>query len=259
MRRFVLPGADLQVGRHLALPADLVKHLRSVLRLGAGDAIQLLDGRGGLASARLLQLEPGAATAEILAVERAPAPELQLALIQGLPKGDKLDWVLQKGTELGIGEFILAPMARSVGKLKAERKGGKLERWQKIVAEAARQCGQPFLPQLQLAGGYAEALAARPADLKLLLWEEAARPLPELLPERPPQRIRVIVGPEGGLTAGEAKLARAAGYQAVRLGPRILRTETAGLAIMAILQYLYGDLSLGQPSHEMPLQGKDES
>ncbi len=250
MRRFILPGADLLPGQQVELPAELVKHLRTVLRLAAGESILLLNGRGGSAPARILSLETGSGRAEILSVVQLSAPALSLSLIQGLPKGDKLDLVLQKGTELGAGQFILTPMVRSVGRINAERKPGKLERWQRIVLEAARQSGQPFLPEVQLVDGFSEALSQVQADLKLLLWEDAALPLPELLPQQPPKRIAVVVGPEGGLTATEAEQGRVAGYQAVRLGPRILRTETAGLAIMSILQYLYGDLGLGQLGSE---------
>jgi 16S rRNA (uracil1498-N3)-methyltransferase len=151
--------------------------------------------------------------------------------------------ILQKGTELGVNEFYLTTMARSVGLLKSERKQKRLERWQKIVQEAARQSRQYHLPQLMAGTSLPEVLSTVEADLKLLLWEESAKPLEEVLPQMPPQRIAVVVGPEGGISQQEADQARAEGYQAVRLGPRILRTETAGLAIMAILQYRYGDFA----------------
>ncbi len=255
----MLPEVDLQPGQQVDLPADLVKHLRTVLRLSAGDGILLLDGRGGSAPARILSLESGSALAEVLSVSRLRPSAVSLSLIQGVPKGDKLDLVLQKGTELGVGRFILTPMARSVGRIKAERKEAKSGRWKKIVLEAARQSGQAFLPEVEVVQDFSTALAQTQADLKLLLWEEAALPLPNLLPAQPPMQIAVVIGPEGGLTAQEAELAIAAGYRAVRLGPRILRTETAGLAIMSILQYLYGDLGLGQLGNEVAFQGKDES
>lgn len=259
MRSFVLPDAELIPGRQVELPTELVRHLRTVLRLSPGAQIQLLNGRGGVAQARLLGLTAGCGSAEVLAAEQLAAAAVSLSLIQGLPKGEKLELVLQKGTELGAGQFVLTRMARSVGRFKAERKQSKLERWEKIVLEAARQSGQPFLPRVQLADSFGQAINEVTADLKLMLWEEAAMPLCALLPPDPPQRIAVIIGPEGGMNPAEAKQAQVAGYRAVRLGPRILRTETAGLAVLAILQYLYGDLNLGQSVSGAPFQGKDES
>ena len=173
-----------------------------------------------------------------------------MTLIQGVPKGEKLELILQKGTELGVNHFILVPMQRSVGALKKDRQDKKYQRWTKIIQEAARQCRQYHVPQLSLCSAFGEALALGDATLKLLLWEESVAPLDQILPSAPLSSVTVVVGPEGGVTAEEARLAAARGYQAASLGPRILRTETAGLAIMSLLQYRYGDLSAG-PSADL--------
>ncbi len=242
VRCFYLPEPKLCSGDLISLPIALRRHLQTVLRLQPGDEIQLFNGVGQLAISILR--ENG--EVELLDVVNHPPPLCSLTLIQGLPKGDKLELILQKGTELGVNQFYLTAMERSVGVLKSNRKQQRLERWQKIIQEAARQSRQYHLPQLIADTSLPRVLSTIKADLKLLLWEESTTPLQEVLPQLPPQQIAVLVGPEGGISQQEADQAQAEGYQAVSLGPRILRTETAGLAIMTILQYLYGDLSSGQ-------------
>ncbi len=241
MRCFYLPGVKFCDGAVVNLPTDLKKHIKLVLRLQPENKIQVFNGRGLLATV-IIQEDYTIKFCEIVS---CPAPPCSLTLIQGIPKGDKLELVLQKGTELGVNQFNLTPMARSVTQLKSDRKQKRMERWQKIITEAARQSRQYYLPQLQFGSSFADTLTTVDADLKLLLWEESAAPLTAVLPATNPQKIAVLVGPEGGITQQEAELAMATGFQSVSLGPRILRTETAGLAIMAVLQYLYGDLTTG--------------
>lgn len=257
MRRFFIPSADLQQNGTVDLAPELVKHIRSVLRLPVGMELELLDGRGGIARCRLETLGTGTGSATVLDVQQIPPPPLRIELVQGMAKGDKLDLVLQKGTELGAGRFIICPMERSIGRLKEERLAGRIERWQRIVQEASRQCGQTHLPSVETARALPVGLAACRGDLKLMLWEEETQPLPDILPETAPSSISVLVGPEGGLSQSEAELARQAGFRSVRLGPRILRTETAGLAIISVLQYLYGDLASGMMAIRTPLAEKD--
>jgi len=242
MRCFYFSHPEFQSGDRLPLAHDLRKHLYVVLRMAPGDRVKLFNGCGQVATAVLKDDD----TVELADVVLCPAPQCTLSLIQGLPKGDKLELILQKGTELGVNSFYLAAMERSVGQIKAERRKKRLERWQKIIQEAARQSHQYFLPSLAADITFSEAIRSAGGDLKLLLWEESAVPLNWVLPKISPQQITVVVGPEGGITSGEAAQAEAAGFQPVSLGPRVLRTETAGLAIMTILQYLYGDLATGQ-------------
>ncbi|MCK4621513.1 MAG: 16S rRNA (uracil(1498)-N(3))-methyltransferase [Desulfuromonadales bacterium] len=258
MPRFFLPKAEMCRGEILSLPAELRHHLKTVLRVPVGAEIELFNGAGLIAGAVVLS----DGVAEVQSVKRVAVAACAISLIQGLPKGNKLELVLQKGTELGVNRFLPTRMARSVGQLKAERQQKRLERWGKIIQSAACQCGQPHLPELLLSSSLEDSLAMVAADLKLMLWEESARPLEQLLPKNQPREVAVLVGPEGGITEEEAQKAQQAGYQPVSLGPRILRTETAGLAIVTILQYLYGDLAKGRcgsdavpqerMSHEMP-------
>jgi 16S rRNA (uracil1498-N3)-methyltransferase len=234
--RFFLPAAALQ-GESLSITGEPLHHLHSVLRLKIGAELLLLDGAGGCCRGRLTAVDRRAATVTMLErwQERECCSPLQL--LQALPKGDKFDLVLQKGTELGITRFQPLLSARTVSR--PER--GRQERWERIVSEAARQSRRPCLPAVGELLSLAEALPQVNAPLRLLLWEESARPLHEVLPEESPAAVAVLVGPEGGLSAEEVATATAAGFVAVHLGPRILRTETAGLAIAAVVQYRYGD------------------
>jgi len=256
MRRFFLPSVAFQPGATLELSPELLKHIRNVLRLAVGTEIELLDGHGVIAHCRLEQLTGKTGSAVVLDTRQVAPSALEIELIQGTAKGDKLDLILQKGTELGANRFLLSSTARSVGRLKEERLSGKIERWQRVVQESARQCGQSYLPKVEATKSLAEAITGCSGELKLMLWEEETQPLPSVLPSRPPASISVLVGPEGGLTTEEAALAKAAGFKSVRLGPRILRTETAGLAIISILQYLYGDLSLNSVDILSSSEGK---
>ncbi len=164
---------------------------------------------------------------------------LRLHLLQGLPKGEKMELVLQKGTELGVKRFtpIFSQRTQRV------KGGAKAARWEKIVQEAARQCRRPSLPSLDRPSSLVEALEKEKAPLKLMLWEEGSVPLSQVLPCEPPSAIAFLVGPEGGFSFEEAALAQEHGFLPVSLGPRILRSETAGFTLAAILQYLYGDLN----------------
>ena len=243
MRRFFLTAAQFQAGQTVDLSPEVIKHALNVLRLAPGAEIELLDGRGTIARCRLKQLQAKTGKAEVLALRNVPPPPLRVELIQGTAKGDKLDLVLQKGTELGVNHFIICPTERSIGRFKQDRLPAKSERWQRIVQEAARQCGQSYLPTLTITKSLSDALSVCSGDQRLVLWEEAEVPLPNLLAEQKPAAISLLVGPEGGLTKDEVTLAHSSGFNNVRLGPRILRTETAGLAIVSILQYLYGDLA----------------
>ncbi len=240
MRCFYYPAQVFVPGDSLELSAELRKHIMTVLRLKDGQPITLFDGCGLVANCRL----SGDGLAAVEDVFRAPAPRCELTLIQGLPKGEKLELILQKGTELGVNRFILVPMERSVGSLKEGRQDKKIQRWEKIIQEAARQCRQFYLPALDVCS-YADALQRVDADLKLLLWEDSSAPLDQIVSKVSPRSAAVIVGPEGGISEAEGAQAVRSGYDSVSMGPRILRTETAGLAMISVLQYMFGDMALG--------------
>jgi 16S rRNA (uracil1498-N3)-methyltransferase len=180
--------------------------------------------------------------------ETRPAPATEsgprITLFQGIPKGDKLEFILQKCTELGVAGIVPFMACRSVARVPAVRLKEKLERWRRIVREAARQSNRTSVPEISFAWELVEVLRLAEHPVKLLLWEEEqAGTLKKVLAQlSPPERIAVIVGPEGGLTAEEAASAVKCGFIPVSLGKRIVRTETAGLAIVTILQFYWGDM-----------------
>lgn len=254
MRSFFLANMPLRSGDTMMLPIALRHHLDRVLRLQPGVEIRLFDGTGRVAVA-VLQDKGQACVRELY--DSAPPP-CQIQLIQGLAKGDKTELILQKGTELGVSSFHLVSMERSVARFKPESR--QRSRWEKTIQEAARQCGQYHLPGLCCSDSLKSALSTEQTGLKLMLWEQTDVPLAAVVNKGDCRRISVIVGPEGGISETEAAAARACGYQCVSLGPRILRTETAGLAIITVLQYLYGDLSCGYGSiKQTHSYGKDIS
>jgi 16S rRNA (uracil1498-N3)-methyltransferase len=243
MRRFFVPPQNL-LDDPVPLPEEIVHHLGTVLRLSVGDEILLLDGEGRLCRCRLESLGRRGGTARVLDCRQEPEGSLPVRLLQGLPKGDKMDLVLQKGTELGMMAFTPVLAERSIPS--ADRGEKRRLRWERIIREAAQQSRRAYLPRLDNVLPLVDALQHCGEDLRLLLWEEESRPLADILPAVAPRDVAVLVGPEGGFSVGEVALARRAGFIPVSLGRRILRSETAGLAISAILQYLYGDLGSGR-------------
>jgi len=240
MRRFFLPPEAL-LGDEVSLPDEVLHHLR-VLRLRLGAEVELLDGRGGVCTARLERLEKGRGTARVLKRRRADESAFPVHLLQGLPKGDKLELVLQKGVELGVSRFTPVVSGRSIPA--ASSSPARLQRWQRVVQEAARQSRRAVLSQFDPPCLLEEGLQMVEAPLRLMLWEEGAMPLRKVLPLKTPGAAAVLIGPEGGFSVEEAELAEGYGFVPVRLGPRVLRTETAGLAVATLLQYLYGDLDM---------------
>jgi len=245
MRRFFVEPELLQTRTGL-ISGELYRHMATVLRLGVGDAIRLADGNGNEAVATIVAVEKEGLRVEIEPAQAAlPAAAMPLITIyQGLPKGEKIDLILQKCTELGVARIVPFMASRSVTRLEGERLDKRVSRWQRIATEAARQSGRDSVPEVGFGASIDEILQQGGEGLRLMLWEdEKEQGLRSLLATTPrPGAIAVIIGPEGGLSAAEAAKAVAAGYLPVTLGKRILRTETAGLAVVSILQYVWGDL-----------------
>ena len=227
------------------LPEGTSAHLTRVLRLPVGTPLRVFDGRGGEYDATL-----GAATKKIAelqlgmhhAIERESP--LRLTLLQGLSRGERMDLIVQKATELGITALRPLRSLRSTVKLDADGAARKLAHWAGITTSACEQCGRNTLPAMLAPLTVAEACAADTAGLKLMLAVDGALPLPQLLREAGPaiaQGITLLIGPEGGLDPAEEQAALRAGFRSCLLGPRVLRTETAPLAALAALQALAGD------------------
>lgn len=222
------------------------RYLMRVLRLVAGDRVTLFDGHGGEADAEITRVGPRAVELVVRERRRGEASTGPLlTLIQALARGEKLDLVVQKATELGVGRIVPVTTERAVPRLETIRAGSRRARWQKIAREAARQSGRADVPEIDPVTPFPIAVAAAPREsLKLILWENArGHRMREALPASAPSGIVVAVGPEGGFSDGEIEQARAAGFVAVGLGPRILRTETASLAALAVLGYALGDFA----------------
>jgi 16S rRNA (uracil1498-N3)-methyltransferase len=223
------------------------RYLTRVLRLTAGDIVTLFDGMSVEATARITRIGPRAL--ELKIEERRNVPSIDrphVTLIQGLAKGDKLDLVVQKATELGVARVIPVTTQRAVARLDAGqlRTLSRRARWQKIARDAARQSGRLDVPEIEAVTPLTTALAAAAKDaLKLMLWEGARMSgLKSVLPAEAPKQIVIAVGPEGGFAPDEVEAARQRDFITVGLGPRILRTETAALVTLAILGFALGDL-----------------
>lgn len=245
MRRFIIPPHAVDAN-HVTITGDLFHHIVHVLRLKKGVRIRLADGSGLEYTGIIRRVSGESISVNLEETRTAPATESgpRITLYQGIPRSDKLELILQKCTELGVAGIVPFLASRSVARVPTERLKEKLERWQRIVREAARQSNRTSVPDISFAGELAEVLAQTEYPVKLLLWEkEQAGTLKKVLAEfPPPERIAVIVGPEGGLTAEEVASAVKCGFIAVSLGKRIIRTETAGPAIVAILQFYWGDM-----------------
>ena len=243
MRRFAIAPERVVDGR-VTFDAQQTHHLARVLRLRPGDTVVASDGAGHDYTVRLDAVRPRATGVVVGVAETAGESPLAVTLVQGLPKGDKLETIVRAATELGVARVIPALAARTVVRLADGQAAARLARWQRVAREAAKQCGRRVVPEVAPARSLEACLdEAREADLALCLWEGDAPPLGAALTDiERPRRVVVLVGPEGGLERREVDAARARGWRVVGLGARILRTETAGPAIIAILQARWGDL-----------------
>lgn len=232
----------LAVGQTITLPEEASAHLLRVLRLAPGDEVVLFNGDGGDYGARLLSAAKRGAEAELISRQDAGRESpLRITLAQGIARGEKMDLVLQKATELGVAAIAPIVTERTEVKLDAERTGKRLAHWRGVLAAACGQSGRARLPSLSEPVALTTYAAAETADLKLVLDPQGSLDL-KSLPLQPGQSVALVIGPEGGLSERDLTTLRAAGFVGLRLGPRILRTETAGLAAIAALQSLHGDL-----------------
>lgn len=241
MPRFHLPE-NLSVGQTVNLPDNIVRHL-NVLRVRPNENITLFDGKGKAHTARLTVLEKRRAEAEILREETADTESpLNITLIQSISSGDRMDFTLQKSVELGVTAIQPVISERCIVRLDGERAAKRLARWQEIVISACEQSGRNTVPPVLPIIGYREALDKMPSEsTKLIMSINRARKLGDI--RQPSGAIVFMVGPEGGWTEQEEQQAFEAGFQAVTLGKRILRTETAPLAALAAMQTLWGDFA----------------
>ena len=231
----------LSPGAEVALPEAAARHAVSVLRLQVGDALNLFNGEGGEYRAALVAVNKRETRARLLefdATERESPLDITLAL--GISAGERMDYSLQKATELGVTSIQPLATERSVVKLAGERADKRLQHWQHVVIAACEQCGRNRVPAV----APVQKLFAYLADVDrgkrlLMLSPDASTPLKRVAPAA---GVILLIGAEGGLAPAEYQAAQASGFEPVKLGPRILRTETAPVAALAVLQALWGDL-----------------
>ncbi len=226
-----------------SLPAAAAHHLLRVLRLRDGDTVVLFDGRGGEYHG---VLDTAAHDTACVRIERHEAVErespLRITLAQGISRGERMDYTVQKAVELGVERIVPVQTDRSVVRLAGPRADKRLRHWREIACAAAEQCGRTRVPQIepvQTLSGWLEQ-ASQNTMLKLLLNPQAKTGLHDL--PSPTTAVYLLIGPESGFTATEVEAASSAGFRGIHLGKRILRTETAGVACLAVLQALWGDL-----------------
>jgi 16S rRNA (uracil1498-N3)-methyltransferase len=241
-----------------AVDADRVRfdaaeahHLRRVLRLRSGAVVEATDGTGRLYTVRLVALdaEGGWGTIEGRAEPGRESP-CAITLAQAILKGDRMSWLVQKATELGVARIIPMETARIVAR-PATGSTGRHARWERIAREAVKQCGRVVVPAVTPPRRFADVLREIPEqDAAWVFWEGGGRALTAAARETDARvRLLLLVGPEGGFTAEEVAQAEEAGARLVSLGPRILRAESAGLTALALCQFLFGDLGGAKPTH----------
>ena len=234
--------AALTGGTRGLVGGNAANHIVRVLRLGVGDSVTLFDGRGGEYGAQIEGLRKDAvevAIGEYVAIERES--QLAVTLAQGVSRGERMDWVMQKATELGVQRIVPLITQRSVVRLDPGQAQKKLQHWRGIVIAACEQCGRNRLPEIAAPRDLAEFLGSDGASqgLRILLSPAGGLRIGAI---KSTDKLTVLIGPEGGLAPEESEAAVAQGFVGVQLGPRILRTETAAIAALAALQQALGDL-----------------
>ncbi|TDG15667.1 16S rRNA (uracil(1498)-N(3))-methyltransferase [Seongchinamella unica] len=222
------------------LEAGPSQHLARALRMQVGEALVVFDGRGGEYPATLSAI--GKKQVSITTGKHNPREaESPLAIHLGIAasRGDRIDWVIQKATELGASQITILLTERTEVKLRGERAAKKSTHWQQVAISACEQCGRNRIPRLEALVSLDAWLQATQAERKLVLHHRA---LNDEGADAAPVSVALLIGPEGGLSDREIRLAESAGYQSLRLGPRVLRTETAPLAAIALLQGRWGDM-----------------
>jgi 16S rRNA (uracil1498-N3)-methyltransferase len=244
LRRFFVPRGSIQA-RHVTLGPDLAHRLGRVLRLRAGDHVILTEGGAHEYEVQITAVSGNALTANVVAERQPPhEPDVEITLYQSLIRANRFDFVLEKGTEIGVARFVPITTARTIVQGNGEPSSARSERWTRLVTEAAEQCGRGRLPRIEAPMVLEDALRAA-TGLKLIPYEEersqrltaCVRGL-----RARPQAVSLLIGPEGGFEESEVALARDEGWTPVSLGPRVMRSETAGIIAPALVLDALGEL-----------------
>ncbi len=219
-----------------ALGAEARRYLEHVLRLAPGARIEVFDGRGGRYQA---EIEPGFESVRLGPREEAPPAPVEIALLAALAKGEKMDLVVQKATELGVARILPFAAERSVVRLDPAKGEARAARWRRIAEEAARQSGRADVPEVRPPASLPQALADLPPGTRAFVFHRGGGPLAG----GAAATLAAVIGPEGGLTEAEVRACEAAGAARASLGPRTLRAETAAIVAVTLLQARFGDLA----------------
>lgn len=241
MPRFFCPQ-PLAIGQVVTLPEAVARHVQ-VLRLTANAPLTLFNGEGGEYAAILATIDKRGATAEVKAFSpREAEPAHAITLAQALPEAAKMDWIIEKAVELGAAGVQPLAAQRCVVRLAAERAQKKLQHWQGVAVSAAEQCGRNRVPHIADIADFSAWIGQQDMHRRILLSPRAEQSLTDWARHHPPQAITLIIGPEGGLSAAEEDTALRHGAHALSMGPRVLRTETAGMAALAALNAIWGEM-----------------
>ena len=232
----------LKAGAHVTLPSAGAYHVARVLRMREGAPLRVFDGNGGEFEAEITQVAGDAVTVQLgTQAQTATESPLRITLVQGVSRSERMDWTLQKATELGVAAIAPVLTARSVVRLDDKQVAKKHAHWQGIVIGACEQCGRARVPAVSPATTLRDYFTnVRKDGMRLVLSPAAPRSLAGIASL--PSKVELLIGPEGGLEDDELVGAEKAGFMPVRLGPRVLRTETAAVVALAVLQALWGDL-----------------
>ena len=237
----VFVDEPLSAGQGCSLQGSAANHIMRVLRSREGDLLTLFDGRGGEYGARIVGFRKDSVQVEVQEhrdVERESS--LDLTLAQGISRGERMDWVMQKATEIGVTRVIPVITERTMVKLDERQSERKIEHWRGIVIAACEQSGRNRVPDVAAPTAYYDVIRTLdPSATRVLLSPLGTLRARDLAQ---PKHIAMLIGPEGGLSDNEQEAAIAAGFQQVRMGPRILRTETAAIAALAAFQHDFGDI-----------------
>src|SRR3989338_770126 len=245
MHRFFV-DSDSIIDNHVKITGDNAEQIRKVLRMREGEEIVVLDGAGWEYRVQLTSINKGSVTGEIKYKDFKPEDsKVKIILGQGIPKGEKMDFIVQKASELGVSEIIHLKLERCVVKIPPLGGLEKIKRWQRIAKESSEQSLRRFIPSINTIYDLRQFCDKyKDTDLKIVFYEgEEKRGLKKLLNEKGEVKsISVVVGPEGGLSSEEIEIANSYGFIPIGLGQRILRADTVALSVLSILQFLYGDL-----------------
>jgi len=236
-RFFISP--EQVIDRNITVSGEDVRHIATVLRMKTGDELLLCDGEGTEYAVTISQVDKSEIRTGIISQSKQDIRYPRITLGQGLPKSDKMDFIVQKATELGVANVVPLITERTIVKIRDEEK--RVVRWQKIAREAAMQSNRTDIPHVESIRRFSDFIQAPvpdPGTLLLLPWEEGTEPIKEVFKSYPTMKnIIVLIGPEGGFSTAEAGMAKSRGFHLVSLGPNILRTETAAVATLSMIGY----------------------